>query len=119
MAASDNVLRGGLTPKHIDVAELLGVLRFEPLPVPYLRPTTPTDGVEVFRPDVADFVLVRITAEASYRIDGPAIALCTAGSVTISDALTLTRGQAAYITPDEAQLRFAGVGELFLATTGE
>ncbi|MEZ5180703.1 MAG: mannose-6-phosphate isomerase, class I [Acidimicrobiales bacterium] len=30
MAASDNVLRGGLTPKHVDVAELLHVLRFEP-----------------------------------------------------------------------------------------
>ena len=34
MAASDNVLRGGLTPKHVDVAELLSVLDFEPLPVP-------------------------------------------------------------------------------------
>ena len=38
MASSDNVLRGGLTPKHVDVAELLKVLDFRPIPVPYLAP---------------------------------------------------------------------------------
>ncbi len=37
MAASDNVLRGGLTPKHVDVPELMSVLDARPLPVPYLR----------------------------------------------------------------------------------
>ena len=39
MAASDNVLRGGLTPKHVDVPELLRVLRFEvPSPIPVIVP---------------------------------------------------------------------------------
>ena len=38
MAASDNVLRGGLTPKHVDVTELLRVLRFEVLDEPVTRP---------------------------------------------------------------------------------
>ncbi|HEY4152487.1 MAG TPA: mannose-6-phosphate isomerase, class I, partial [Pseudolysinimonas sp.] len=38
MSASDNVLRGGLTTKHVDVPELLKVLDFRPLPVPYLEP---------------------------------------------------------------------------------
>ena len=33
MANSDNVLRGGLTPKHVDVPELLKVLRFDKLVV--------------------------------------------------------------------------------------
>lgn len=61
MSASDNVLRGGLTPKHVDVPELLGVLDFTPGPAPYLRPEALSAGVEVFRPDVADFVLVHIT----------------------------------------------------------
>src|SRR4051812_17545735 len=41
MAASDNVLRGGLTPKHVDVPELLKVLDFRPSPVPYLEPERP------------------------------------------------------------------------------
>ncbi|WP_421120145.1 mannose-6-phosphate isomerase, class I [Aquihabitans daechungensis] len=40
MAASDNVLRGGLTPKHVDVDELLSVLRFEPGSPPSRRPPT-------------------------------------------------------------------------------
>src|SRR5690606_32245761 len=38
MAASDNVLRGGLTSKHVDVAELLRVLSYEPLAEPVLAP---------------------------------------------------------------------------------
>ncbi len=41
MTASDNVLRGGLTPKHVDVPELLSVLDFTPGPVPYLRAAAP------------------------------------------------------------------------------
>ena len=47
MAASDNVLRGGLTPKHVDVAELLRVLRFEVLadPVRAARPVAPGCGL--------------------------------------------------------------------------
>ena len=126
MAASDNVLRGGLTPKHVDVAELLDVLEFSPSPVPYLPPETPTAGIEVFRPDVPDFVLVRValgggTRTASYRIDGPAIAIGTAGQLTVvgrRQEASVARGQSFYITPDEGELLFEGEGELFLATTG-
>jgi len=45
MAASDNVLRGGLTPKRVDVPELLRVLRFEVLDDPILKPTELSPGV--------------------------------------------------------------------------
>ncbi|WP_150306925.1 mannose-6-phosphate isomerase, class I [Planctomonas psychrotolerans] len=125
MAASDNVLRGGLTPKHVDVAELLDVLDFRAVPVPYLHPHRPEEGVEVFRPEVPDFQLVRValdatTLQAGYRIAGPAIAICVSGQVTIAGSRTeasVARGQAVYITPDEAELQFIGEGELFLATT--
>ncbi|WP_165070387.1 mannose-6-phosphate isomerase, class I [Marisediminicola senii] len=158
MAASDNVLRGGLTPKHVDVPELLSVLDFTPVPVPYLDPERPQPGVEVFRPDVSDFVLVRFelgaagaaaggspagasagsaagspsgdgvdaasagpgAVSASYALDGPAIALCTAGSVRVAGAAStiLQRGESVYITPDEGAITVTGDGELFLATTG-
>ncbi|HEV7956892.1 MAG TPA: mannose-6-phosphate isomerase, class I, partial [Marisediminicola sp.] len=86
MTASDNVLRGGLTPKHVDVPELLDVLDFTPQPVPYLEPERPAPGVEVFRPDVPDFVLVRFdgSAPGSYELSGPAIALCTSGSAELA-----------------------------------
>ncbi|GAA4175583.1 mannose-6-phosphate isomerase, class I [Gryllotalpicola koreensis] len=126
MASSDNVLRGGLTPKHIDVDELLGVLDFTPLPAPLLEPAQLAPGVEVFRPDVPDFALVHASvsegADASgIRLSAPAIALATEGTLELSGetgGIALARGQAAYITPDERELAVRGAGELFLATTG-
>lgn len=120
MAASDNVLRGGLTPKHIDVPELLDVLDFTPVSVPYLRPSS-GQGSSIFTPDVPDFVLVRIEGDAAFTITGPGIAICTAGSVSIegtASSVVVDRGSSVYITPDEGALRFAGTGTLFLATTG-
>jgi mannose-6-phosphate isomerase len=157
MAASDNVLRGGLTPKHIDVPELLGVLDFSPVPVPYLRgvvpgaaasavssaaawavssaapgssasgvtSASPASGIEIFVPDVPDFVLVHVSGtdlDAGYTLTGPGIAICTSGSISLEGAassVTVGRGESVYVTPDEASLRFTGSGELFLATTGE
>jgi len=130
MAASDNVLRGGLTPKHIDIDELLDVLDFSPLPVPYLPATNESPGVSVYRPAVPDFALVRVEAEAAVpgevpmrqvTLAGPAIAICTAGGFLVAgraSSATLKRGEAVYVTPDEGTLTFAGAGELFLATTG-
>ena len=124
MAASDNVLRGGLTPKHIDVPELLGVLDFTPVPVPYLHATSLSSFVSVYTPDVPDFVLVRVhgaALDASFALTGPAIAICTSGSVSVAggaSTVTVARGSSVYVTPDEGTLRFGGDGTLFLATTG-
>jgi mannose-6-phosphate isomerase len=124
MAASDNVLRGGLTPKHIDVPELLSVLDFTPLPVPYLSPRSAGAGAALYVPDVPDFELIHVAGlggEASrLELPGPAIAIVTDASMTLAGASgrrDLTRGQAVYVTPDEGPLTVSGVGELFLATT--
>ncbi len=116
MAASDNVLRGGLTPKNVDVPELLRVLDFTPLPVPYLVPVELGFGVEVFRPDVPDFELLHLVADASIDLISPAIAVCTAGSFTVGP-VTVALGDAVYITPDEAPIAVTGEGELFVATS--
>jgi mannose-6-phosphate isomerase len=121
MAASDNVLRGGLTPKHVDVPELLKVLDFRPAPVPYLEPERPQPGVEVFRPDVPDFVLTVVSPDAASHgvtlpLDGPAIALCTSGAVSIGGH-ELERGHALYVA-DEPSLTVSGGGRLFVASTG-
>lgn len=118
MAASDNVLRGGLTPKHVDVPELLSVLDFTAVPVPYLRPSHPSAAVELFTPDVPDFRLFRVTGDATVDLDGPAIALCTGGAFEVPGEAAITRGQSFYLTPDVARLRVTGDGELFIATTG-
>src|SRR6478735_21518 len=64
MAASDNVLRGGLTPKHVDVAELLSVLDPTPGPPPVVRPRDLGDGVRAYDVPVADFALYAVTPAA-------------------------------------------------------
>lgn len=119
MASSDNVLRGGLTPKHIDVPELLHVLDFRPVPVPYLEPTHAADGVEVFRPAGAAFALQLIRSDAAVTLDGPAIALCIEGEFAISGGgseVNVRRGESFYVA-DEPRLDISGAGTLVLATT--
>jgi mannose-6-phosphate isomerase len=129
MAASDNVMRGGLTPKHIDVAELLHVLQFTPLPVPYLQPESRHGDVEIYEPDVPDFRLAHVTVgtgadavdaeESRIRLDGPGIALCTEGSIRLRGErgeITLRRGESVYVTPEEEALLVVGDGTAFIAT---
>jgi mannose-6-phosphate isomerase len=128
MAASDNVLRGGLTPKHIDVSELLEVLDFTPIAPPRLEPEPVSPGVVAFRPDVLDFVLYRAepasvgAADAAHvPLDGPAIVLAEGGSLRLRGDLgeeQIARGAAVYVTPDEGGVEITGDGVAWVATTG-
>jgi mannose-6-phosphate isomerase len=118
MIASDNVLRGGLTPKHIDTQELLEVLDFRPVDVPYLRPNTTSAGTEVFDTGETGLVLARIVAGDRIELAGPAIVMCAEGFATISGRNTtreLTRGDIVYVTPDEEWVDFEITGIAFLA----
>lgn len=60
MASSDNVLRGGLTPKHVDTGELLATVVFEPLAPPFLGPDYTLLDQELYRPPFDEFQLQRI-----------------------------------------------------------
>jgi mannose-6-phosphate isomerase len=135
MAASDNVLRGGLTPKHVDVDELLRVARFEATATPIIQPERPTDGELLFRGPADDFVLLRLELadagavhgvrlagpdEVVVPLTGPAIALCLSGGVAITGAagsFALARGDAVFISPDEERLAFSGSADVVIATT--
>lgn len=120
MAASDNVLRGGLTPKHVDVPELLSVLDFSPVPVPYLAPVALADGVEAYRPDVRDFELLHVTGDSSVELAANAIAICTDGQFAVTGAdeiVALGLGEAVFVS-GEAVLEITGAGDLFIATSG-
>lgn len=119
MAASDNVLRGGLTPKHVDAAELMRVLDVRPLPEPRIHPTEPSPGVLRFEPDVVDFALTVVEPDAArggVTVDtgGSAIALCIDGHVTLQGSLDLDRGQAVY--SDEQTVSIHGDGRIVIAT---
>jgi mannose-6-phosphate isomerase len=124
MAASDNVLRGGLTPKHIDVPELLSVLDFAPVPVPYLPPVELPGGIALYRPGVPDFALAVVSGAVDgsrYGLAGDSIALCTAGSFELTgsvSSVTLSRGDAVFVSADERELTVSGEGDLFVAGPG-
>ncbi|GHJ45775.1 putative mannose-6-phosphate isomerase ManA [Catellatospora sp. TT07R-123] len=121
MAASDNVLRGGLTPKHVNVPELLRVLRFEPLHEPVRDPEPVAPGVVTWSVPVPDFRLHRVrlddeVGEARVALDGPRTVFCAAGTVTVGDesgSVTLRGGEAAYGLPAGGSLTFSGAGEAY------
>jgi mannose-6-phosphate isomerase len=109
MAASDNVLRGGLTPKHVDVPELRKVVRFEALPVPYCTPVAEDGGRLVFRPPFEEFQVERLDLPAAeghaLTARGPVIAVCTAGRVRIDagpDRVVLSPGESVFLAANDA-----------------
>ncbi|WP_435743850.1 mannose-6-phosphate isomerase, class I [Microbacterium sp. PMB16] len=124
MAASDNVLRGGLTPKRIDVPELLSILDTVPGEVPVLRPSS--DGAITDYPvPVPDFALEKIAldgAPVTRAVSGPTMVLVTAGSVTVAtasgDERQVSVGSVAFATSDEISLTLSGDGEAFVAAPG-
>lgn len=133
MANSDNVLRGGLTPKHVDVPELLRVLDFTPTDELALKPRTHTEGTELVydtpAPEFAVSVLrlddreLGHQTDAPARHDGPQVLLCTQGSVQVyakSSTLTLDRGAAAWVAADDGPIRLVAhqPSTLFRATVG-
>jgi mannose-6-phosphate isomerase len=122
MAASDNVLRGGLTPKHIDVAELLSVLDTTPAKVPVLSPSP--GAVTDYPVDVSDFALRRVTLAGeplTLGVSGPAMVLATGGEITVAgmdrEPLGIPVGTAAFATGETA-LVLSGTGEAFIAQPG-
>lgn len=118
MSASDNVLRGGLTSKHVDVPELLSVLDFHELQEPRLL-ATESNGVRTFDPGVDDFILTEIESEhdVDVSISGPAIAIAVAGVVTLQSEIEcrLIRGSAVFIEAGETLQRVTGSGQIFVA----
>lgn len=80
MGPSDNVIRGGLTVKHVDVAALLDTLDFAPLADPVIRPHQANDGVWYYPTRRAPFVVHRLEIAADAEIYGEGLWLCTAGT---------------------------------------
>ncbi|MFI6088965.1 mannose-6-phosphate isomerase, class I [Streptomyces sp. NPDC051218] len=120
MANSDNVLRCGLTPKHVDVPELLRIVRFEPTDPGVLRPEASPDGEEVYETPIDEFRLSRFVlpdgaAPHDLTAATPQILLCVAGTVRVGDAGELTAGQSVFVPADE-KAELSGVGTVFRAT---
>lgn len=122
MANSDNVLRGGLTSKHVDVPELARVLNFTALERPH-APSEEDAAVVRYQLPVDEFRVSRHCVDQGEHVvadgDGPAIVLCTAGSVASGD-FTLTPGEAVWLPATDPAATFMSDGiapaELFYVT---
>jgi mannose-6-phosphate isomerase len=130
MANSDNVLRGGLTPKHIDLKELFRLLLFSPFKPRILRPGVRAEaGDRSFRfkypVPCREFSLSLIKGgETVFSEKGPSIALVTEGELLIKDRLgneklRLKQGESAFIPAGGEELLFSGGYTLYAAGIGE
>lgn len=141
MAASDNVLRGGMTQKHVDVEELCRVARFNEIDEPRFTPEVLSPGVRVWNPSLPDFRLIEVEvgyssethtagnkANAAPRVTVPAefplVLIVTRGQVRVEreegnvhEIAVLRRGQSIYVSAGEP-VSIRGTGQAYLATVG-
>lgn len=125
MANSDNVLRGGLTPKHIDVQELLAVLNFTDGDLNILGPENLAFGEAIYTTEAEEFVLsvMRINKESPFssaRDRSVEMMICTEGNVSVTDLSAgditrLTRGISIIVPAAVEQYRIEGDGILYKA----
>jgi mannose-6-phosphate isomerase len=121
MASSDNVLRGGLTSKHIDLAALIEVLDFSDGRVPVIHPVLGSCGLRYPAP-VAEFDLTRAQLDGqsgTLTAPGPQVLLCTEGTAVLASAdgeLPLAKGQSAFV-PAGAPVTARGPAVLYRTTT--
>jgi mannose-6-phosphate isomerase len=126
MANSDNVLRGGLTPKHVDVPELLKVLRFDETEIVLLTP----DALGDYPSDVDEFRLSVISAAAGTPYEcrrdargdaGIEILICTAGAATVGamgdkEKLAVSKGVSVVVPAAVGYYRLEGDATFFKAS---
>lgn len=123
MGSSDNVLRGGLTVKHVDIPELLAVVQFAPQPPEVLRPVPGPAGEHCFEAPTDVFRLSRLQPAGSLAltVDGPEILLCTEGSGKLScdgEQLTVGRGEAVFVAASAGNYTLQGQGVFYRAREG-
>ena len=123
LANSDNVVRAGLTGKHIDVPELLKLLDpavMVPIVTPDVHGNVADYGVrapefQLFRVDLGE-------GAASLPADGPRIMLCVSGGVAArnaaGDTVKLGRGESCFVSAADGALTATGPARVFLASVG-
>lgn len=118
MASSDNVLRAGLTTKHVDPDEFLSVVDFDATASGRISPQD-IGNVRELSADFPDCALteITVTGAGSLAISGPAIALCIAGGVEVGadSDVELTPGRAVFLESSDTKVQYSGSGTLVVA----
>ncbi|MFD2488764.1 mannose-6-phosphate isomerase, class I [Amycolatopsis jiangsuensis] len=132
LANSDNILRCGLTPKHVDVPELLRVVDFSCGEMPVQHGEPAGHGMAVYHTDAPEFELSRTEwaegEDTELEVDsvGPQILLCTAGDLLVladdGEQVELRRGQSVWLPAADPPVRIRPLdgthSQLFRATAG-
>jgi mannose-6-phosphate isomerase len=124
LANSDNVVRAGLTPKHVDVPELLRLV--DPAAaVPVIEPRPDGAGVLAYDSPAPEFRLYRAEPGAAEVTlpggGGPRIVLCTEGAGLLRAGcgqLRLAKGESCYLSAAEETVTASGPASLFVAANG-
>jgi mannose-6-phosphate isomerase len=126
LANSDNVLRAGLTSKHIDIPELLRIV--DPaaeVPVLPPRPLPGLPGAVVYESPAPEFRLYRFTLtseQTELPASGPRIGLCTDGGALLRDVggaeLKLQQSESCFLSDADGIVTVTGEGTVFVATVG-
>jgi mannose-6-phosphate isomerase len=118
MASSDNVLRGGLTKKHVDVPELLRSLDFGAGPAPIVRARPIDEHEAVYDTPAREFRLsrLRVAGTLSRAVTGPEILLVVEGRMA-AGSLDLSRGQSVFVPGTASRYTLGGEASVFRATT--
>ncbi|PID53551.1 MAG: mannose-6-phosphate isomerase, class I [Micrococcales bacterium] len=126
MASSDNVLRCGLTSKFVDVEELLRIVDFTPLPVPWVRPLQMATGGQAqvlrYAPAVDEFGIDMLQVAGTCTapsLTGPRILLVLDGGLLVSTQHGSThvgRGGSVFVADDEGPITVSGSGRAVLAS---
>lgn len=139
MAASDNVLRAGLTEKHVDIAELTRIVDLGELAEPRCPAENASPGVRSWEPAIPDFRLMRLrlrepeepglptgdaTDRAVIEAPFPLVLIATEGRARVerpeadlAEVANLRKGQSLYVSAGDP-IELTGTGEVFLATVG-
>jgi len=124
LANSDNVLRAGLTGKHIDVPELLKITDQEAeVPLVIGRPVNAS--VRAYDTPVPEFALYTVEpTEAGTGLpgEGPRLVLCSEGSAILrrpTETVKVARGESVFVPASDGQVTAAGHGKLFVAAPGD
>jgi len=121
MANSDNVLRGGLTPKHIDLYQLFEIVEFKAyMPKRYKAKTRA--GKHAYPVPVQDFSFHSLCLKGGQEemfIENATIIFCQAGKCELThkeETLCLSPGQSVFITPSQDSVLAQGKGTFFIAS---
>jgi len=131
MANSDNVLRGGLTGKHVDVPELLRVLSFRPRPADVLEGFPLSGGGRRYDVPIDEFLLYSFSPSeedgavrsARTSLD---IGICTEGELfirknkgSLENLLHIVKGESFVVPYVFGEYFISGRGTVFIATVPE